>query len=165
MVAPAERVRIVTGGLILAAILMFPQTTFATKGREAVGMCIDSTASGARCAWSVNDKGEIDICNKNGCVHCPGADKDCKVTRTRPKPTRSIPVGATVTTAVGTFTVTPRVYTGSLADIPADKLDAQNAPADKAPAEKAPKAATEKTAAEKAPAGKASVEQAPATKK
>ena len=72
MVAPAKRVRILTGGLILAAVLMFPQTTFATKGREAVGMCIDSTASGARCAWSVNDKGEIDICNKNGCVHLPG---------------------------------------------------------------------------------------------
>jgi hypothetical protein len=165
MVATAERVRILTGGLILAAILMFPQTTFATKGREAVGMCIDSTASGARCAWSVNDKGEIDICNKNGCVTCPGADKDCKVTRTRPKPTRSIPVGASVTTALGTFTVTPRVYTGSLADIPADKLDAQNAAAEKAPKAAAEKSATGQAPGAKAPAGKTSVEQAPSAKK
>ena len=44
-----------------------------TDGRTAIGICIDSTASGARCEWSVNDKGEIDICNKNGCVYCSSA--------------------------------------------------------------------------------------------
>jgi hypothetical protein len=49
----------------------------ATNGRTAVGMCIDSTASGARCGWSVSKDGSIDICNKNGCVTCPSADAQC----------------------------------------------------------------------------------------
>jgi len=155
----ARRVVFLTGGLIVAAILALPQNAFATKGREAVGMCIDSTASGNRCAWSVNDKGEIDICNKNGCVYCPGADQDCKVTKSRPKPTRGLPVGTKVTTAVGSFTVTPRVYTGSLADVPADKAaayDAEQKSADKAPADKTAgdRAAAQKAPAEKAPADK-----------
>jgi hypothetical protein len=77
----------------------------ATNGRTAVGMCIDSTAKGARCAWSVNDKGEIDICNKNGCVTCPSATSQCSVTKQGPRPTRGLPVGTKVITAVGTFTV------------------------------------------------------------
>jgi hypothetical protein len=73
----------------------------AIDGRTAVGVCIDSTASGARCAWSVNDKGEIDICNKSGCVYCPSATGDCTVAaRGRPRPTRTLPVGTTVKTAV-----------------------------------------------------------------
>jgi hypothetical protein len=46
----------------------------ATTGREAVGMCIDSTAKGARCGWAVSKDGSIDICNKNGCVTCPSAE-------------------------------------------------------------------------------------------
>ena len=41
---------------------------FAIDGRTAVGLCIDSNASGKRCAWAVNDKGEIDICTAHGCV-------------------------------------------------------------------------------------------------
>ena len=49
--------------LLLAAVAALVIAPFgsasATDGRTAVGMCIDSTASGARCAWSVNDKGEI----------------------------------------------------------------------------------------------------------
>lgn len=79
---------------------------FATDGRTAVGMCIDSTASGARCAWSVNDQGEIDICNKNGCVYCPSATDECTVvSKTRPRPTRGLPPGARVETPLGTFEV------------------------------------------------------------
>jgi hypothetical protein len=49
----------------------------ATNGRTAVRMCIDSTASGARCGWAVSDDGSIDICNKNGCITCPSADGEC----------------------------------------------------------------------------------------
>jgi hypothetical protein len=78
----------------------------ATDGRTAVGMCIDSTASGARCAWSVNDKGEIDICNQNGCVTCPSATEECTVAKTgREQPTMSLPVGTQVVTKLGTFEV------------------------------------------------------------
>jgi len=78
----------------------------ATDGRTAVGMCIDSTASGARCVWGVDkETGAIDICNKNGCVTCPGATKQCSVANHRPRPTRGLPVGTKVVTAVGTFTV------------------------------------------------------------
>jgi hypothetical protein len=82
-----------------------------TDGRTAIGICIDSTASGARCEWSVNDKGEIDICNKNGCVYCPSATSQCTVaSRTRPRPRLSLPVGAVVMTPVGIFSVTPRSF-------------------------------------------------------
>jgi hypothetical protein len=49
----------------------------------------------------VNDKGEIDICNKSGCVYCPSATGDCAVAaKGRPHPTRTLPVGATVKTSV-----------------------------------------------------------------
>ena len=58
-----------------AATLSTPAS--ATNGRTAVGMCIDSTASGARCGWSVSKDGSIDICNKNGCVTCASADAQC----------------------------------------------------------------------------------------
>ena len=81
----------------------------ATKGREAVGMCIDSTANGSRCAWSVNDKGEIDICNKNGCVYCPSATSDCTVvSRARPRPSLTLPPGTKVQTTLGAHTVSRR---------------------------------------------------------
>lgn len=76
----------------------------ATDGRTAVGMCIDSTASGARCAWSVNDKGEIDICNKNGCVTCPSATDQCTVARTRPRPADVLP-GTIISTPIGWYEV------------------------------------------------------------
>jgi hypothetical protein len=108
-----------TAGLTFAAILVafvcvMSAPSSATDGRTAVGMCIDSTASGARCAWSVNDKGEIDICNKNGCVYCPSAEGQCSVaSRSRPRPTRGLPVGTKISTSVGTFEVTPRVVKGS----------------------------------------------------
>jgi hypothetical protein len=94
---------------IVAAMAVAPfGSASATDGRTAVGMCIDSTASGARCAWSVNDKGEIDICNKNGCVTCPSATSQCTVaSRGRPRPGLTLPVGAVVMTSVGMFSVTP----------------------------------------------------------
>ena len=97
---------------IVAAMAVAPfGSASATDGRTAVGMCIDSTASGARCAWSVNDKGEIDICNKNGCVTCPSATSQCTVaSRTRPRPGLSLPPGAVVMTSVGMFNVTPRGF-------------------------------------------------------
>jgi hypothetical protein len=58
---------------------------WATTGRDAVGMCIDSTASGARCGWAVSKDGSIDICNKNGCVTCPSATAECTPAKKRPK--------------------------------------------------------------------------------
>jgi len=96
--------------LIGGTIMLLSSTPVsATKGREAVGMCIDSTASGSRCAWNVNDKGEIDICNKNGCVYCPSATGDCKVvSRSRPRPRMSLPVGAKVETVLGKHEVARR---------------------------------------------------------
>ena len=88
------------------AYLFFANPAWATDGRTAVGMCIDSTASGARCAWSVNDKGEIDICNKNGCVYCPSATKECTAAIKRPRPSRSLPEGVEVSTKLGNFKTT-----------------------------------------------------------
>lgn len=89
---------VIIGGLVLSS------PAYATDGRTAVGMCIDSTASGARCEWSVNDKGEIDICNKNGCVYCPSATSECEVSRTRPRPNKALP-GAIVSTELGWYEV------------------------------------------------------------
>lgn len=86
----------------------------ATDGRTAVALCIDSSASGARCAWSVNDKGEIDICNKNGCVYCPSATAQCSVARSRPRPSRPLPVGTTVNTPIGSIEITKDPFTGSI---------------------------------------------------
>lgn len=91
--------------LLLLAGLAMPGDARATDGRTAVGMCIDGTAKGLRCEWSVNDKGEIDICNKNGCVTCPSATGQCTVvSRTRPRPTKPFP-GTIVSTPVGWFEV------------------------------------------------------------
>jgi hypothetical protein len=83
-------------------------------GRTAVGVCVDSNASGARCAWSVNDKGEIDICNKSGCVYCPSATGECTAAKGRPKPARTLPVGATVKTPVVSVQITGKPHTGSI---------------------------------------------------
>lgn len=81
----------------------------ATDGRTAVGQCIDSTASGARCAWSVSKDGSIDICNKSGCVTCPSATGECTVARKgRKRPTTPLPVGTEVITEVGSFKIHER---------------------------------------------------------
>ncbi|HEY9642821.1 MAG TPA: hypothetical protein V6C57_20200 [Coleofasciculaceae cyanobacterium] len=76
----------------LAAIaLSLP--AWAIDGRTAVGQCIDSTATGARCGWSVSKDGSIDICNKNGCVTCPSATGECTMARETPRqPRREQPV-------------------------------------------------------------------------
>lgn len=104
---PFRRVQCLPGIYALAfAGLFFANPAWAIDGRTAVGMCIDSTASGARCAWAVNDKGEIDICNKNGCVTCPSATGQCSVARKRPRPSTLLPKGAEVSTQLGNFKVT-----------------------------------------------------------
>lgn len=104
---PYERIQGLPRIYALAfACLFFVNPAWATDGRTAVGMCIDSTASGARCAWSVNDKGEIDICNKNGCVYCPSATEQCTVASKRPRPSRSLPEGVEVSTELGKFKAT-----------------------------------------------------------
>jgi len=89
---------------------------FAIDGRTAVGVCIDSTASGARCEWSVNDKGEIDICNKSGCVYCPSGTAECTAAaKGRPRPTRTLPVGAVVGTSVLNVKISKqRPFSGSI---------------------------------------------------
>jgi hypothetical protein len=98
----------------IAATLTTP--ALAIDGRNAVGICIDNTANGAHCAWSVNDKGEIDICNKSGCVYCASATAECTAAKGRARPTSSLPVGTTVKTAVGTLSVTKNPpFTGSIA--------------------------------------------------
>lgn len=87
-----------TSCLLLAffglATISLSSPAWAIDGRTAVGMCIDSTASGARCAWSVSKDGSIDICNKNGCVTCPSATGECEVARQAPvkQPRRDGPV-------------------------------------------------------------------------
>jgi hypothetical protein len=80
--------------IVFAVALFSPAQAHAINGRDAVGVCIDSTASGANCAWGVNGKGEIDICNKSGCVYCASASADCVVANVAPggRPTRGLPV-------------------------------------------------------------------------
>lgn len=107
---PVAAVAAYAGMLIALALLSSPAS--AIDGRTAVGICIDSTASGAHCAWSVNDKGEIDICNKNDCVYCPSATEQCTVAKNRPRPSRALPVGATVKTPMGLIDVTSRSFSG-----------------------------------------------------
>jgi hypothetical protein len=89
--------------IVLAAAGATPAS--ATNGRTAVGMCIDSTASGARCGWAVSDDGSIDICNKNGCITCPSAEGECTVSARVKRTPPGLPAGATVTTKLGAFTV------------------------------------------------------------
>lgn len=97
-------------GLALCALLLLfvAAPALAVDGRTAVGMCIDSTASGARCSWSVNGQGEIDICNKNGCVHCESATSECTMARTGPRPTGAFPAGTEIRTAVGSFRISAK---------------------------------------------------------
>ncbi len=100
-----------------AAMLIVTAATpaLAIDGRTAVGVCIDSTASGARCAWSVNDNGEIDICNKSGCVYCKSATDQCTAAaKGRPHPTRPLPVGATVKTSVLDVEITGKPFVGPI---------------------------------------------------
>jgi hypothetical protein len=102
-------------GTILVAIVALSTAALAIDGRTAVGVCIDSTASGARCAWAVNDKGEIDICNKNGCVYCPSATSECTVAKKgRPRPTRALPVGVKIETPILSVRTTKQPFTGSI---------------------------------------------------
>jgi hypothetical protein len=67
------------------AVAMVSTPAAAINGRDAVGQCIDSTASGSRCGWAVSKDGSIDICNKNGCVTCPSATAECTMARKNPK--------------------------------------------------------------------------------
>jgi hypothetical protein len=97
-----------------AAMLIVTAATpaLAIDGRTAVGVCIDSTASGA---WSVNDSGEIDICNKSGCVYCKSATDQCTAAaKGRPHPTRPLPVGATVKTSVLEVEITGKPFVGPI---------------------------------------------------
>ncbi len=123
-------VRAFSAATICIIALAATKPAFAIDGRTAVGMCIDSTADGSRCAWSVNDKGEIDICNKSGCVYCASADSECVVAAKRqPHPITTLPAGSTVVTELGTFKVQPHAFTGSFLKVPpsetkaADKVD------------------------------------------
>lgn len=108
-----------------AAVALFvvvsqPPKAHALTGREAVGACIDSTASGARCGWSVDpNDGSIDVCNKSGCITCASAESECKAARSLPtKPPTGFPPGTTVTTSLGTFTTTAKPYLGPLLKAP-----------------------------------------------
>lgn len=87
----------------------------AIDGRTAVGVCIDKTASGARCAWSVNDKGEIDICDSSGCYYCADAKAECTAAaKGRPKPKRALPVDTTFSTPLGKGRVAKTPFSGPL---------------------------------------------------
>ena len=88
----------------VATILVSPAS--AITGREAVGKCIDSTATGARCGWAVSKDGSIDVCNKSGCVTCPSAEGQCTAAkRGKPRPKFGLPSGTEISTAIGSFKV------------------------------------------------------------
>lgn len=110
--------------IVFAIALFSPRQAHAINGRDAVGVCIDSTASGARCGWNVNSKGEIDICNKSGCVYCASATANCVIAAKAPMggPPRGFPVGTTITTAIGTFKVSSRIYDGPILKAPPIKM-------------------------------------------
>ena len=95
-----SRPAVMTFATIVAAVGVTLSTpASATIGRTAVRMCIDSTASGARCGWAVSDGGLIDICNKNGCITCPSADGECTVAKVSHRPPgMGLPVGTEVKT-------------------------------------------------------------------
>lgn len=87
----------------IVAMMMLSTSASAVDGRTAVGNCIDSSG---RCAWAVNDKGEIDVCSDGGCVTCPSATSECTTARKgRTRPTRVLPVGTKVVTALGSFAI------------------------------------------------------------
>jgi len=106
----------VTAKAFVAILIVTAATpASAIDGRTAVGACIDSTASGARCEWSVNDKGEIDICNKSGCVYCASGTAECTAAaKGRPRPTRTLPVGAVVGTKVLNVKISQKPLSGSI---------------------------------------------------
>jgi uncharacterized membrane protein (UPF0182 family) len=71
---------------VLVVIVGLSSTSaMAVTGREAVGNCIDSTATGARCGWAVSKDGSIDVCDKTGCVTCPSATSECTPAKKNPK--------------------------------------------------------------------------------
>jgi hypothetical protein len=72
-------------GLLALTLTMLSTASFAVNGREAVGACIDSTATGARCGWAVSTDGSIDVCDKSGCVTCPSATSECVPAKRNPK--------------------------------------------------------------------------------
>jgi hypothetical protein len=118
------RLAISSARVILAAIIMLiavtaPAPVFAINGRDAVNTCIDITASGARCGWAVDKQtGGIDVCNKSGCVHCDSASAECTLARKTHPPQRSLPVGTTITTEMGSFKVSAKVHNGPLLKAP-----------------------------------------------
>ena len=92
----------------IVAVLTLSTSASAETGREAVGRCIDTNGPGSRCAWSVNAKGEHDICDRNGCKYCASATSECvAASEGRPKPSTMLPVGTTVVTELGAFTIQP----------------------------------------------------------
>ena len=113
-------------GTILAGaafffIVLSPTPAHAIDGRGAVGLCIDSTASGARCGWNVNGAGEINICNKSGCVYCASAEAQCVVAKSASVPlggSKRLPPGTKVSTSLGTFYTTKNPYTGPILSAP-----------------------------------------------
>jgi hypothetical protein len=93
----------------LGAITITVSTpALAVDGRTRVGQCIDATANGQRCGWSVNDKGEIDVCDKSGCQYCASATSECTSARIIHRPPPGLPTGTTVVTSLGSFTVRRR---------------------------------------------------------
>jgi hypothetical protein len=67
--------------------------SWAIDGRTAVGQCIDMTATGARCGWSVSQDGSIDICTKSGCITCPSATDECTLANKAPRrPNFNLPI-------------------------------------------------------------------------
>jgi hypothetical protein len=100
--------------LALAGVLFALAPASAIDGKTAVAICIDSTASGAQCLWSVNDKGEIDICNKSGCVYCPSESGECTAAKQRARPTRTLPVGTMVKTPFGSIETTKDAFRGPI---------------------------------------------------
>lgn len=103
--APKEKEGVMKSLLIATVLLMggfYCGTAVAVDGRNAVGVCIDA---GPKCAWSVNDKGEVDVCTANGCWYCPSATSECVPARTtRPKPSNPVR-GTIVSTKIGWYEV------------------------------------------------------------
>jgi hypothetical protein len=101
-----SRAAVMTFAIVAVIGVTLSTPASAIDGRTAVGRCIDSTASGARCGWAVSDDGSIDICNKSGCITCPSATGECTVAiRGHKQPGMGLPVGTLVNTQLGTFTV------------------------------------------------------------
>ena len=103
---PLSSTAISLAAIVGAVGIMLSGPASAVDGRTAVGQCIDETATGARCGWSVNDKGEIDICDKSGCQYCASATSQCvSANLVHHRPPRGLPVGTQVMTPIGMFTV------------------------------------------------------------